>query len=53
MENNYEAPALRTIGTVHELTQLELDKIGNSADALTEIAAALGLGEVTGVIQPD
>ena len=44
----YEAPALRTIGTVYELTQQELDKVGSSADFLT-----LLLPDLTGKIVPD
>jgi hypothetical protein len=53
---NYDTPKVYTLGTVQELTALsadELDKVGSSADALTEIAAALGLGNITGDIQPD
>jgi hypothetical protein len=53
---NYSSPQVYTLGTVQELTaQLppELDKVGTSADALTEIAANLGLGNITGDIQPD
>jgi hypothetical protein len=37
----YEAPALRTIGTVYELTQQDLDKVGSSEDFLTAIIPAL------------
>jgi len=44
----YEVPALRVIGTVHNLTQQALDKIGDSADFLTAL-----LPNLDGVIQPD
>jgi len=45
---NYDTPKVYTLGTVHELTSQELDKIGTSADFLTEL-----LPDLTGVIQPD
>ena len=44
----YEAPALRTIGTVHELTQQSVDKIGSSLDFLTPTIPILD-----GKVQPD
>ena len=31
----YEAPAIRIIGTVHDMTQQSLEKCGNSLDALS------------------
>ena len=37
MTKPYEPPTLETIGTVHELTQQQLDKVGSAADILTEL----------------
>jgi hypothetical protein len=45
---NYESPKVYTLGTVHELTSQELDKIGTSSDFLT-----LLLPDLTGKIGPD
>lgn len=52
MSKTYEAPAVRTVGTVHDLTLQEQDKIGTSSDAVTELAASQGL-TLTGKIQDD
>lgn len=47
MEDTYEAPELRIIGSVHELTQA-LDKVGSSLDFLSPL-----LPELDGEFQPD
>jgi hypothetical protein len=44
----YESPQLKTLGTLEELTAQELDKVGVSADILTEL-----LPDLTGKIIPD
>ena len=47
-DSTYEAPELRIVGSVHELTQQEFDKVGTSLDAASFVIPGL-----TGVIQPD
>jgi hypothetical protein len=44
----YESPKIETLGSVQDLTAQELDKIGTSADILTEL-----LPDLTGKIVPD
>jgi hypothetical protein len=44
----YDAPKVYSLGTVHELTSQELDKVGHSADFLT-----LLLPDLTGKIVND
>jgi hypothetical protein len=45
---NYESPKVYTLGTVQQLTSQELDKVGTSADFLTQL-----LPDLTGKIIPD
>ena len=45
---NYEAPKLTVVGSVHGITLQELDKIGTSEDFLTQL-----LPNLTGEIVPD
>lgn len=48
MTDSYTSPKVYTLGTVQALTSQELDKIGTSADILTQL-----LPDLTGDIQPD
>jgi hypothetical protein len=48
MATEYGAPKVYTLGTVQELTSQELDKVGTSADILTQL-----LPDLTGTIIPD
>lgn len=48
----YSAPVVRSLGSVEEMTRQSFDKIGSATDALTPLAAAIGLGVVDGDIQP-
>ena len=48
MTNNYESPKVYSLGTVEQLTSQELDKVGTSADILTQL-----LPDLTGKIIPD
>lgn len=48
MTDKYESPKVYTLGTVQALTSQELDKIGTSADILTQLVP-----DLTGTIQPD
>jgi hypothetical protein len=56
VSKQYTSPSVQTLGSVHELTAQEFnpgDKVGSSADALTQVAAQLGLGVIDGTIIPD
>jgi hypothetical protein len=44
----YQRPSIQELGSVQSFTMQELDKVGSSADFLTELLPAL-----TGIIQPD
>ncbi len=46
-DSTFEAPELRIIGSVHELTQQQTDKIGTSLDAASFVQ------NLTGTIRPD
>jgi hypothetical protein len=48
MTGEYTPPQVYKLGTVSELTEQELDKVGTSADILTAL-----LPDLTGTIQPD
>ena len=48
MENNYRAPKLEVIGSVHELTQQQLDKVGSVSDIFTP-----AIPQLDGTIIPD
>jgi hypothetical protein len=47
-DEQYSAPQLRSLGSVEEMTNQELDKVGSIDDFLT-----LLLPDLDGVIQPD
>jgi hypothetical protein len=56
MPKSYSSPSVQTLGSVHELTAQQFDpgdKVGSSADALTAVAASLGLGVIDGKIVTD
>jgi hypothetical protein len=48
MQTQYEPPKLEVIGSVQELTQQDLDKIGSVADIFTQL-----IPQLDGEIQPD
>jgi hypothetical protein len=48
MMDKYTPPQVFELGTVRELTEQELDKVGTSADVLTALVP-----DLTGTIQPD